>query len=182
MTDYTPLSDNLVAYYARLRADQDAARLAREVQARRNGPFCTCERQWLGGGATSEAHASTCVLRLMAELEQRRAAMKYADDLGIDVDKLVRLICPPPCETCKGSERVLHLGVEHYCPDCHGRPKATLYDRLDTAMNGDADHFCEYHLSIGSPLNEGWPSGACCRCGGPSATASILADVAEVTR
>ena len=81
---------------------------------------------------------------LLDELDARRAAMKHADDLGIDVAAVARLICPPICETCRGTGFIaghdprcdgtckdcLGCPVQASCPDCHGRPKQTLHDRL----------------------------------------------------
>lgn len=65
------------------------------------------------------------VQALCDELNARRAAMKHADDLGIDVDAVTKLICPPPCTVPHGREE---------CPDCNGRSQHTLHDRLDDVL------------------------------------------------
>lgn len=85
---------------------------------------------------------------LLDELDARRAAMKHADDLGIDVAAVIRLICPPVCETCKGSgkkprpegwDQIAHLDAgtcdchdswnqcecEHRVPECGCCPGGT---------------------------------------------------------
>ena len=105
--------------------------------------------------------------RMAVELLARRTAMKHADDLGIDVDKVARLICPPVCETCNDSGRVHYewggkAGTSDSCPTCHGRPKWTLHDRLDT-------------------LRAALDNNLALRDDSPYTIDAILADVAEVT-
>lgn len=75
------------------------------------------------------------------ELLARRAAMKRADDLGIDVAAVTRLICPPVCETCKGRGRTPEWSIwnPRGCPDCHGRSRHTLHDRIEELRYADSD-------------------------------------------
>lgn len=70
---------------------------------------------------------------LLDELDARRAAMKHADDFGIDVAAVVDLICPPPCQTCKGTG-VRDALVPRWCPACRGRSQHTLHDRVDSVV------------------------------------------------
>lgn len=115
---------------------------------------------------------------IAVELRTRRAAMKHADDLGIDVAAVMALICPPVCETCKGTGKVpsrrtvvegrleaVTLGRDddwRPCPACHGRSQHTLHDRIDNVLRivDDPD---ESYEDIGHALE------------------AILADVAKVT-
>ena len=80
------------------------------------------------------------------ELTARRAVMKHADDLGIDVAAVTRLICPPVCETCKGQFDGKMPGWKYGsnwdwvpCPECHGRSRHTLHDRIEELRYADSD-------------------------------------------